>query len=259
MKPLHLLFLVLVFLLVSSSPRPVHVFMAGDSTMADKALVKTVTDSATGEIFEEKFLERGWGQLLPEYLNEKAIVKNLAQNGRSTRTFVQEGWWSKIIDEVQKGDFVILQFGHNDSSLTKGDRYTNPVQFRLNFIAFVNEIKARGATPVLCTPVARRKFDADGKLVPTHGVYPDIIRKVAMEQKVTLIDMEKLTSEWLLSEGVEGSKKFFHKFAPGVSKLYPKGLDDNTHYNEAGARIVAGFFVKQAKIQKEKSFIKLLK
>jgi lysophospholipase L1-like esterase len=249
----------LTALFAGAKPRPVHVFMAGDSTMADKVLSKSVKDSITGDSIAEPFLERGWGQLLPEFLKSGALVVNHAKNGRSTRTFVEEGWWSKIIDNVQPGDFVILQFGHNDSSVAKGERYTNPVQFRLNFIAFVDEIRAKGGIPVLCTPVARRKFNKEGVLEPTHGVYPDIIRAVAREKQTAFIDMEKLTSEWLQSTGVEASAKFFHKYPPGVSRLYPKGLDDNTHFNEAGARIVAKMFVEEAERMKMKKMIRIIR
>ena len=252
------LLLLVGILLISSSKRPVHIFMAGDSTMADKTLTRTVTDSTTGTKITYPYLERGWGQLLPELLNEKAIVKNYARNGRSTRTFVEEGLWTDLISNTQKGDFVIIQFGHNDGVITKKN-YTNPAQFRLNFIAFVAEVKAKGATPILCTPVARRKFNEKGELVPTHGEYPEIIRAVAREQRVALVDMEKLTSGWLQKEGVEASKNLFHKFAPGESLLYPSGLDDNTHFNEAGARIVAGLFVKETQKLRIKSFSKLIK
>ena len=245
------LLLLVGILLISSSKRPVHIFMAGDSTMADKTLTRTVTDSTTGTKITYPYLERGWGQLLPELLNEKAIVKNYARNGRSTRTFVEEGLWTDLISNTQKGDFVIIQFGHNDGVITKKN-YTNPAQFRLNFIAFVAEVKAKGATPILCTPVARRKFNEKGELVPTHGEYPEIIRAVAREQRVALVDMEKLTSGWLQKEGVEASKNFFHKFAPGESPLYPAGLDDNTHFNEAGARIVASLFTQEVKKQQKK-------
>lgn len=245
--------------LVASTQRPIHVFMAGDSTMADKVLFKSVKDSITGETFNEPFLERGWGQLLPEFVNSKAIVANYAKNGRSTRTFVEEGWWSKIIDNVQKGDFVVLQFGHNDSSVAKADRYTNPVQFRLNFLAFVDEIRARGGIPILCTPVARRKFNQDGVLQPTHGVYPDIIRRVAREKGTLLIDMELKTSQWLQSAGVKASAAFFHKYPPGVSRLYPKGLDDNTHFNEEGARVVAQIFMTEMSKAKNRTWNKIQK
>ncbi|MHB9055577.1 MAG: rhamnogalacturonan acetylesterase [Paludibacteraceae bacterium] len=234
------------------------ILMAGDSTMADKVLFKSVKDSITGKVYKEPFLERGWGQLLPGFVNDKAVVKNYAQNGRSTRTFIEEGLWNKLIENTQKGDFVIIQFGHNDEVITKKS-YTNPTQFRLNFIAFVEEVKAKGATPILCTSVARRKFNDNGVLEPTHGEYPDIIRAVARQQHVFLVDMEKLTSVWLQKEGMEASKKYFHKFAPGQSRLYPNGLDDNTHFNELGARTVSGLFVKEIKSQKIKGFTKLFK
>lgn len=244
--------LICVVLLCSSTSRPVHLFMAGDSTMAQKVLSKTVTDSVTGQKFEEPFQERGWGMLLTEYLKEdKVVIDNLAQNGRSTRTFIEQGWWDKIITQVQPGDYVIIQFGHNDCAQDKPDRYTTPDAYRANLIRFVTEVKAKGGNPVICTSIARRKFDKDGTLVDTHGEYPVIAREVAGQQHIPMIDMQKLTSEWLMREGVEASKQFFHKIpADGSSRLYPKGLDDNTHLNEKGARIVAGFFV--AEIQRLK-------
>lgn len=252
-----LLLLPTLLLLCSANSKPVKILMAGDSTMADKPLMKSVTDSVTGEKFEEPFLERGWGQLLPEFVSEKAKVINYAKNGRSTRTFIEQGLWSELIANAEPGDFVIIQFGHNDEVITKKS-YTNPEQFRLNLIAFVHDVKAKGASPILCTSVARRKFNEEGQLVPTHGDYPDIVRAVAQEQNVPLIDMEKITSEWLQNVGVEGSKQFFHKIPPGVSKLYPRGLDDNTHFNEVGAREVAKFFVHEVK-KKAPAFSELIK
>ncbi len=248
-----------LFVFLSSAPKPVKVLMAGDSTMADKDLTKTVVDSLTGKTYTEPFLERGWGQLLPEFLNKNAVVKNYAKNGRSTTSFIAEGLWTELLKNTEKGDFVIIQFGHNDESIEKVGRYTNPAQFRLNFIAFVAEVRRKGAIPILCTPVARRNFDSDGHLVPTHGIYPDIIRSVAKDYKVPLVDLEKLTSDWLQKEGVENSKKYFHKIAPGVSRLFPKGLDDNTHFDEAGARKVAEMFVNDVKLQKIKGFEKILR
>lgn len=233
------------------------ILMMGDSTMADKPLIKSVTDTVTGEKFEEPFLERGWGQLLPELVSEKGEVVNYARNGRSTRTFIEEGLWTELYDNIASGDFVIIQFGHNDGVITKKS-YTNPTQFRLNFVAFVNEVKDAGGYPVLCTPVARRRFDESGNLVPTHGEYPDIIRSVAKQTNVPLIDMEEMTSDWLQNAGVEGSKAFFHKLPAGVSRLYPNGLDDNTHFNEEGAREVAQMFVREVKKQELTRLVRLL-
>lgn len=237
---------------------PAKILMAGDSTMADKPLFKEIEDSLTGETIEEVYLERGWGQLLPEFISAEGTVLNFARNGRSTRTFVEEGLWDELYDQIAPGDVVILQFGHNDGVITKRS-YTNPAQFRLNFVTFVNEVKAMGAYPILCTPVARRKFDEKGVLQPTHGEYPDIIRSVATQEEVPLIDMEELTSKWLQDAGMEGSKQFFHKFPPGVSRLYPEGLDDNTHFNEQGAREVARMFVDAVKKHNKNQLKHILK
>lgn len=258
MKFKDLLIVIISIFLVSSTSKPVKILMAGDSTMSDKPLTKTVTDSVSGDSFEEPFLERGWGQLLPEFISDKAIVENYAGNGRSTRTFIAEGRWTKLIENTSPGDFVIIQFGHNDEVPTKKS-YTEPAQFRLNFVAFVNEVRAKGAYPILCTSVARRKFDEQGNLVATHDEYPEIIRAVAKQENVPLIDMERITSEWLQNAGVEKSKSFFHKIAPGVSKLYPKGLDDDTHFNEKGAASVAEFFIREVERQDIREFLKLIK
>ena len=247
-----------LFFLMGFGAKPVKVLLAGDSTMADKPLTKSVKDTVSGETFEEPFLERGWGQLLPQFLNENAGVLNYARNGRSSRTFVEEGLWTELINNAGKGDFVIIQFGHNDEVPTKKS-YTEPAQFRLNFVAFVNEVRAKGAYPILCTSVARRKFDEQGNLVATHDEYPEIIRAVAKQENVPLIDMERITSEWLQNAGVEKSKSFFHKIAPGVSKLYPKGLDDDTHFNEKGAASVAEFFIREVERQDIREFLKLIK
>lgn len=232
--------------------------MAGDSTMSDKPLHKEVADSVSGEKTSEPFLERGWGQLLPEFVKDHVVVLNYARNGRSTRTFVEEGLWTDLINNTDKGDFVIIQFGHNDAVITKRS-YTKPAQFRLNFVAFVNEVRAKGAYPILCTSVVRRKFDEKSNLIPTHDEYPEIIRSVARQEKVPLVDLELITSDWLQKAGVEESNSFFHKIPPGMSRLYPNGLDDNTHFNELGARSVAKFFVEDIQEQRINKLMKLIK
>ncbi len=249
-KPLYLILIATLCVFISAKNRPVHIFMAGDSTMADKPFYKNVTDSFTGDISQEIWRERGWGMLLPEFFTENVVVRNIAQNGRSTRRFIEEGWWDKLISQVQKGDYVVIQFAHNDGAVDKPDRYTTPEDYRKNLIRFIDETRAKGGNPIICTAVMRRKFDAAGKIVDTHGVYPVISREVAKDKKVPLIDMQKQTTEWLEKEGVAKSKMYFHKLPAGESKLFPKGLDDNTHFNEKGARIAAGFFVQGLKEQK---------
>ena len=260
MKLRYFSLLILILLLISAKPRPVHIFMAGDSTMAEKALSKNVLDSVSGITYSEIFRERGWGMLLPEYLKKNVEVVNLAQNGRSTRTFIEQGWWQKIITQVEPGDVVIIQFGHNDCAKDRPDKYTSPEDYRKNLERFVNEVREKKAYPVLCTSIARRKFDKENKIVDVHGVYPVITREVGKEMNVPVIDMFASTSKWLEKTGVVASAKYFHKVPnDGKSKLYPKGLDDNTHLNEAGARIVAGLFVSEVKKGKFKPLSRLLK
>lgn len=250
----------LVVLFSACNSRPIHVFMAGDSTMAEKPLSKPVTDSVIGEVFDEVFLERGWGMFLPVYLKKNTELINLAQNGRSTRSFKEQGRWYQITEQLQAGDVVVIQFGHNDGSVNKADRYTPPEDYRSNLVQMVKDVRAKKAYPILCTSIAKRKFDQEGKIVSTHGVYPDIAKEVADSMHVPLVDLFQQTIDWLEAAGVEKSVQYFHKIpADGKSKLFPKGLDDNTHLNEQGAVIVAGFFAKAVKKQKIKPLSKYIR
>lgn len=233
----------LVLLLSASKEKPVHVFLAGDSTMANKPLYKNAIDSLTGEIIPEIFRERGWGMVLQEYFNDNVFIENYAQNGRSTRRFIEEGWWDKIMANIGKGDYAVIQFAHNDGAKDKPDRYTTPEDYEKNLIRMIKDVRGKGALPILCTSVVRRKFDDKGKVVDTHGVYPELTRKVAKDLKVPLIDMQQATTLWMENEGVEKSKRFYHQLPVGAGRLFPNGLKDNTHYNEAGAKIAAGFFL----------------
>jgi lysophospholipase L1-like esterase len=217
--------------------RPVTIFIAGDSTAAKK--------------LPEKRPETGWGEMLPEYFDEtKVVVDDRAQNGRSTKTFISEGRWQGIIDEMQPGDFVFVEFGHNDESKDKGERYTPPDDFRKNLIRFVGDVRSKKGHIVLMTPVARRKFDKDGKLVDTHGEYPDIVRSVAKEEKVPLIDMLKKTSALLTSYGADRSRSLFLQLKPGENPNYPNGIEDNTHSSPAGATEVAKLVVEGIREEK---------
>lgn len=243
---------------VSKNDRPVHVFMAGDSTMADKVLYKTVADSVTGEVLSVEFPERGWGMLLPEFFTDEVVVKNYAKNGRSTRTFIEEGLWDTIMSGLQRGDYVVVQFGHNDASEKKVERYTPPADYKRNLARFIDESREKGGIPILCTPVARRKYD-NGKIVNTHGVYTDLVKEVAQEKDVPLVDMFSYTEKWLNEVGEERSARFFMNIPAGANRIYPNGLVDNTHFVEEGARTVAGFFVSDMKAKKLKGLTKYLK
>ncbi|HJS52773.1 MAG TPA: rhamnogalacturonan acetylesterase [Pyrinomonadaceae bacterium] len=209
---------------------PVTIFLAGDSTMAAK--------------LREKRPETGWGEMLGQHFKDGTVrIENRAMNGRSTKTFISEGRWQKIIDDVKKGDFVFVQFGHNDESKDKGERYTPPEDYKKNLIRFVNEVRAKGGTPVLLTPVMRRRFDKDGKFYDTHGEYPGIVHDVARELGAPLIDMHKLSEAVIVKYGVEDSKKLFLQLKPGENANYPKGIEDNTHFSPLGAEEMAKLVV----------------
>jgi lysophospholipase L1-like esterase len=208
-----------------------RVFMAGDSTMANKP---------------PELPERGWGMALGQFFKDPAMVHNHAVNGRSTKSFIDEGRWQKLVDELRAGDFVIIQFGHNDEKIEDPKRGTDPkTTFPDNLQRFVRDVRAKQATPILATPVARRKFDKTGKLQPTHGAYPDAIRAVASTEKVPLLELEKATMQWLQATGDEPSKKLFMWIEPGRFAKIPDGRKDDTHFVEAGATHVAGLAVAQ--------------
>ena len=212
---------------VAAQQKPITIYLAGDSTMAKK--------------LPEKRPETGWGEMLSKLFQDNAVViDNRAQNGRSTRTFLSEGRWQAIVDALQPGDYVLIQFGHNDESKEKTDRYTPPADFRSNLIKFVSEARAKKAIPVLLTPVMRRRFDKEGKLQDTHGEYPDIVRRVAAELKVALIDMHRRSAKTLTEYGPEGSRKLFLQLKPNENSNYPNGIEDNTHFNPFGAEVMAG-------------------
>jgi len=224
-----------------------RIFMIGDSTMADKDLFKDVTDSVSGKTESVPFPEKGWGQVLPLFFNHNIIIENHAKNGRSSRTFISEGRWQKVIDSIKEGDFLIIQFGHNDSSIEKKDRYTTPEEYARNFTMFVQKAKEKGAKPIICTSVARRKFDKNGMFVDSHGEYLDLARGVAQKENIPMIDMYEKSKKLLVKMGVEDSKFLFLHLKPGENKNFPDGKIDNTHFIIKGADAMAYLFVEGLK------------
>ena len=208
--------------------------LVGDSTMADKPK-------------EPANPETGWGQALPALLKPEAgRVVNYAMNGRSTKSFIDEGRWAKVVAALQPGDFVIIQFGHNDEKADKPAVYAAAGgAYRDNLRRFVREAREHGATPILATPVARRRWSAAGELVETHGEYPAALRAVAAEEKVPLLELNLLTSELERGHGVEGSKRLHLHYAGGVYARWPEAVKDDTHFSEYGAARVAALAVQE--------------
>jgi DNA sulfur modification protein DndE len=224
------------FLLMAFSVSRPTIYMIGDSTMADKQ--------------DKVYPERGWGMFLQELCKKGVDVQNYAMNGRSTRTFISEGRWQAVLDKLKPGDFVVIQFGHNDQSKEKVDRYTAPDDFKANMRRFVLEARSKGATPILCTPVVRRRFDDKGVFYDVHGEYPGLTRSVANEAATPLVDMQKLSEEVVSSYGADSSKRLFIHLKPGELACAPEGKTDDTHFTEEGARIMAKLFASNAKLQK---------
>lgn len=221
------LLLTVTCLLVTSfiePPAKITVYLVGDSTIADK-------DPA-------KFPETGWGTPFKTFFDSTVVIENRARNGRSTRTFIQEDLWRPIADSLKQGDYVFIQFGHNDESKQKPDRYTTPEEYKRNLVRFVVETRARKAIPVLITPVTRRIFK-DGKIQQTHSEYSPLVADVAAAQRVPLIDLDARSRALLESTGEEASKLFFLHLLPGEHPNYPDGKTDDTHFSETGARKIA--------------------
>jgi lysophospholipase L1-like esterase len=243
MKRLLLLFFASLALQLAAAP---HLHLAGDSTMANK---------------ERKAPnpEYGWGEMLPDYFSDPATIVNYAANGRSTKSFIDEGRWQKLVDALQAGDWVIIQFGHNDSKKEDPKRFTEPRgSYQENLRRFIADVRAKGANPVLATPVARRKWNDAGQLVDTHGDYPDALRAVAGEQKVPLLEMNKLTAALEEGHGVEGSKRLHLWIPAGAYERKPEGWQDNTHYTAYGADRVAALAVQEI-IRLQLPLVELLK
>lgn len=246
----------IAIILISSSREPEFtVFMIGDSTMANK-------DTTGGK------QERGWGMVLQQYFDNKVLVDNHAVNGRSSKSFIDEGRWDKVLAKIKPGDYVFIQFGHNDEK-PQPERHTDPgTTFDDNLRKFVNETRSKGGIPVLFNAVVRRNFaikqqenDDDEKLrnldakvggnviegdtlYDTHGDYRIAPANVAKELGVTFIDANAITHELEQGLGREASKKLHMIFAPGEHPSLPNGRWDNTHYNIYGANQVALLLIK---------------
>jgi lysophospholipase L1-like esterase len=198
-------------------------FLIGDSTMADKPLIPANP-------------ERGWGQLLPMYFQDGVRVENHAMNGRSTKSFLDEGRWTTVTNRLKPGDYVIIQFGHNDEKKADPRRFTEPFgSFKTNLTRYVREARDNQAKPILATPTARRKFDDNGKLVDTHGDYVAAVRQVAQEQQTPLLDLNRQSTELLTRLGPDSSKRLYDWIPAAEFERQPKGWSDDTHFNAYGA------------------------
>lgn len=213
-------------LLIVTNLNAITVYTIGNSTMADKRNPETNK-------------ERGWGMVFSQFFDGTVVtVSNHARNGRSSKSFYNEGRWDAILSTMRPGDYVIIQFGHNDQKEEQPALYTDPdpsctdpkLSYRVFLKMYVNDTRAKGAIPILMTSVVRRDFDENGILRNTLGVYPDAVREVAAELGVPFIDMEKKSRELVQRLGVEESKSLY---------MISTGKNDNTHFVEKGATAMA--------------------
>lgn len=225
---------VLLFHACTSDNTPLTIYTIGDSTMADKK--------------PDVYPETGWCQVLGSYFDGTVTVENHAMNGRSSKSFIDEGRWQVVLDSLKSGDIVFIQFGHNDQKQYDSTRYTTPFKtYSANLEKFVNETRAKGATPILFTSIVRRKFDSDGLLHDTHGDYPAAVRLLAERMEVQMIDLQKITEEWVSSMGDEPSKEMFLWTAP--SDKFPEGRKDDTHLSVEGAHHIANMVLDECILQ----------
>ncbi len=216
----------------SDSPK-VTIYLIGDSTMANKEN-------------PEKNPEFGWGQVLPDFMTNGISISNHAVNGRSSKSFRELKHWETVLDSLKSGDYVFIQFGHNDGKDTDPKRYTNPqTSYRYNLMLYVDETRSKGAIPVLFSSIARRKFNQEGVLLDSHGNYTLIARLVAQEMNVPFIDMQYLTEQMEIAYGVEESKKLHLHFEKGENNYFPEGKIDDTHLSKLGANEVAHLATKE--------------
>ncbi|MBI9039901.1 rhamnogalacturonan acetylesterase [Lutibacter sp.] len=236
MKIKNILLIAIMLLIANySKAQQITVYTIGDSTMANKPN-------------PEQNPERGWGQMLQPFFTENVIVDNRAVNGRSTRSFRNLKHWEPVYNSLKPGDYVFIQFGHNDGKLTDSTRYTNPhSSYRHNLIRYVQETRGKGAIPVLFSSIARRKFNNEGVLLDSHGAYTLETRLVAQDLNVTFIDLQYYTELLEESYGPEKSKNLHLHFMPGENDYLPKGLDDNTHLSVLGATEIATIAVEELK------------
>ena len=214
----------------------INIFLIGDSTMADKPGTP------------EENPERGWGQLLPIFFNEKAVIHNHAVNGRSSKSFLDEGRWEAVLKELQSGDYVFIQFGHNDQKYKDPSRYTNPwTSYRRNLEKYVNDTRAKGAFPIILSSIVRRKFNDYGTLIDTHETYPFVARTVAENLDIPFIDMQLLTEEYVRNLGDEKSKEIYLWVKPGEYERLPEGKQDDTHLSLRGATEYARLVIEEIK------------
>lgn len=205
-----------------ADPSVVTVFLCGNSTVVD----------------QDNEPWASWGQMIPAFFNNTVCFANYAESGESSNTFLAAGRLKKALTQMKKGDYIFMEFGHNDEKQRRpgsGAWYSYMYSLKI----YIDEARRRGAYPVIVTPTQRRRFGTDGKLVPTHGEYPDAARWIAKKENVPLIDLTEMTTRLFNAMGEEGSKRAFVHYPASTFPGQEKAFADNTHFNPYGAFEIA--------------------
>jgi lysophospholipase L1-like esterase len=205
-------------------------YLAGDSTVTDQG--------------EAGYPYAGWGQLLPRCFKAGLVVDNRAISGRSSKSFIEEGDLDKIASVIRPRDYLFIQFGHNDSKGDEG-RHTEPfTTYKEYLLQMITAAREEGAYPVLVTPVHRRRFDHLEAIVDSHGDYLTAMKELAENEQIPLIDLAEKSRKLFEAYGVKGTKDLFMWSYPGEYILHPVGVQDNTHFQILGARLLADLIVE---------------
>ncbi|WP_090935939.1 rhamnogalacturonan acetylesterase [Pelosinus propionicus] len=211
---------------------PISIFLAGDSTVCNYK--------------SERAPRAGWGQVIDRYFSKEVTIKNYATSGRSTKSFIDEGRLDTILSEIKAKDYLLIQFGHNDEKKDVLSLYTEPSTTYKEYLKqYINGARKHGAIPILITPVERRNFDTNGKIIASHGKYPDAMKEVGAAENVLVIDLSTASRNYIASLGPEKSKIIFMQLQAGDSYNYPQGSNDNTHFQEKGAIEIAKLIIEE--------------
>jgi lysophospholipase L1-like esterase len=223
---------------------------APPSPTALKPKVVIVGDSTAAEYGADRYPQMGWGQVLKCYLDDTVPVLDLARGGRSSKSFIAEGFFSDMIKAVEPGDVVLIQWGINDASRGRPERFVDPDEdFRNYLMTYVMAVRARNAHPVLLTPSPAVSF-LDGKALDERAEYGAIVRQTAADARVPLIDVAAEGRALFDQLGERASRRLYLYYSPEDRvPRFPKGWADNVHFSEAGARTIAAIVARGLKGQ----------
>lgn len=229
----------------STNKNTTNIFLAGDSTLTDYTLEsdyekKRYPQQGWGGVFQKFFVADSLKTIKSSLLAKNVLVIDKAKGGRSTRTFFQEGRWRYIFENIKPKDWVLIQFGHNDESEKKVDRYVDIPGYKEYLRLYIHQAREKGATPILVTPVSRNYPWKDGILGDSHPEYSKAMIEVGQEQKVAIIDLNKISREFLTKKGQDFvTNNYFMNLPPGKYEAYPNGQKDDTHFQPDGAKAMA--------------------